>query len=164
MSTPAGDLRDTTYSETTTETTYGETGLGRTPRRGRIATREIESVPGLLRRLADEVTTLFAQELALLKSETTTAVNDVKTGIVSVATGGAVAFLGAIFLLLAAVYGLSEVVQPWLAALIVGGVVTLIGLIMLMTGKKKVEPSALRPRHTEAALRKDANMIKGATP
>lgn len=158
MSTPAPDLRDTSYRETS----YQDAGLGRPPlRSARLAAREAETVPSLLRRLADEVTTLFAQELALLKSETTSSVNDVKTGLVSVAAGGLVTLLGAIFLLLAAVYGLSEVVQPWLAALIVGGAVTLIGLIMLLTGKKKVEPAALRPRHTESALRKDANMIKG---
>lgn len=147
--------RDTTYGETT----YGESGLGRAT--SRLAAREAESVPGLLRRLADEVSTLFAQELALLKSETTSAMHDVRSGIMSVATGGAITFLGAIFLLLAAVYGLSNVVEPWLAALIVGGVVTLIGLIMLLTGKKKVEPAAFRPRHTEASLRKDANMVRG---
>ncbi len=155
MSTPATDYRDTQYEDT---------GLGRTPlRQPRLTAREGDSVPGLLRRLADEATTLFAQELALLKSEMTSSINDTKTGIVSVASGGAVMFLGAIFLLLSAVYGLSNVVEPWLAALIVGGVVTLIGVIMLMTGKKKIEPAALRPRHTEAALRKDADMVKGAT-
>ena len=77
--------------------------------------------------------------------------------------GGAVAFMGAFFLLLAAVYGLSNVVEPWLAALIVGGVVTLVGIIMLATGKRKLEPDALAPRRTAAALRKDTQMIKGAT-
>jgi len=146
------------------DTDYGETGLGRTPlRQARLSARDSETVPGLLRRLADEATTLLAQELALLKSEMTSAMQDMRAGIVSVATGGAVTFLGAIFLLLSAVYGLSNVVEPWLAALIVGGAVTLIGVIMLLAGKKKIEPAALRPRHTEAALRKDADMVKGAT-
>ena len=143
-------------------TDYNATGLGRTPLRdGRFASRDSETVPSLLRRLADEVTTLFAKELALAKAETTQAIGDVKTGIVSVASGGAVTFLGVLFLLLSAVYGLSNVVEPWLAALIVGGVVTLIGVIMLMTGKKKLEPDAFQPRHTQASLRKDRDMIKG---
>ena len=146
----------------TRATDYNDTGLGRTPLNdGRFATRDFETIPGLLRRLADEVTTLFAKELALAKAETTAAIGDVKAGIVSVASGGAVTFLGVLFLLLSAVYGLSIVVDPWLAALIVGGVVTLIGVIMLATGKKKLEPEAFRPRHTEASLRKDRDMIKG---
>ena len=145
-------------------TDYNATGLGRTPLRdGPFASRDSETVPSLLRRLADEVTTLFAKELALAKAETTQAIGDVKTGIVSVASGGAVTFLGVLFLLLSAVYGLSNVVDPWLAALIVGGVVTLIGVIMLMTGKKKLEPDAFRRGTLQASLRKDRDMIKGVT-
>jgi hypothetical protein len=126
-------------------------------------TRERESTPSLLRRLVDDVGTLFAQEINLLKAETTRSITDVKNATISIAVGGAVAFLGLIFLLLAAVYGLSNVVEPWLAALIVGGVVTLIGIIMLATGRHKLEPSAMAPRRTAASLRKDTEMIKGVT-
>ncbi|HEY8555242.1 MAG TPA: phage holin family protein [Burkholderiales bacterium] len=129
----------------------------------RLVSRDAEPLPSLLRRLADEVTTLFVKELALLKSETTASVNGVKTGIASLASGGAVTFAGVLFLLLAAVYGLSEVMQPWLAALIVGGVVTLIGLVMLLSGRKRLEAQAFRPHYTEASIRKDRDMIAGAT-
>jgi hypothetical protein len=124
---------------------------------------EAESTPGLVRRLVTDVSTLFAQEITLLKAETTEAIGDLKAATASIAIGGAVSFLGAFFLLLAAVYGLSNVVEPWLAALIVGGVVTLIGLIMLATGRRKLEPSAMAPSRTAAALRKDSEMIKGVT-
>ena len=122
-----------------------------------------DSTPSLLRRLADDVGTLFAQEVALLKAETAKSIGDLKASTASIAVGGAVAFMGGFFLLLAAVYGLSNVVQPWLAALIVGGVVTLIGLIMLAAGRRKLAPAAVAPRRTAAALRKDAEMIKGVS-
>jgi hypothetical protein len=128
-----------------------------------VSSRDYESTPSLLRRLVDDVGLLFAQEVALLKAETTKAIADLKTAAVSIAMGGAVAFMGAFFLLLAAVYGLSNVVEPWLAALIVGGVVTLIGIIMLATGRRKLEPAAIAPRRTAAALRKDTQMIKGVS-
>jgi hypothetical protein len=118
-----------------------------------------ESTPNLLHRLVNDVGMLFAQELALLKSETVRSIGDLKTATVSMAAGGAVAFMGAFFLLLAAVYGLSNVVEPWLAALIV----TLIGVIMLATGRRKLEPAAIAPRRTAAALRKDTEMIKGVS-
>jgi hypothetical protein len=127
------------------------------------ASPEYETTPSLLRRLVDDVGALFAQELALLKAETTQAIGDLKAAAVSIATGGAVAFMGAFFLLLAAVYGLSNVVEPWLAALIVGGVVTLIGIIMLLSGSRKLQPSAMAPRRTAASLRKDTEMIKGVS-
>jgi hypothetical protein len=119
-----------------------------------------ESTPNLLHRLVNDVGMLFAQELALLKSETARSIGDLKAAAVSIAAGGAVAFMGAFFLLLAAVYGLSNVVEPWLAALIVGGAVTLIGIVMLATGRRKLEPTAIAPRRTAAALRKDTEMIK----
>jgi lipopolysaccharide export LptBFGC system permease protein LptF len=128
-----------------------------------VDARDYESTPSLLRRLADDVGTLFANEVALLKAETSRSIEDLKTATVSIAVGGAVAFMGGFFLLLAAVYGLSNVVEPWLAALIVGGVVTLIGLIMLATGRRKLEPAAVAPRRTAAALRKDTEMIKGVS-
>lgn len=128
-----------------------------------VGSPEYETTPSLLRRLMDDVGTLFAQEISLLKAETTKAVADMRAATMSIAAGGAVAFVGLIFLLLAAVYGLSNVVEPWLAALIVGGVVTLIGIIMLATGRRKLEPSAIAPRRTAASLRKDTDMLKGVS-
>lgn len=128
-----------------------------------VGSPEYESTPSLLRRLVDDVGTLFAQEISLLKAETTRSIGDMKAAAVSMAMGGAVAFVGLIFLLLAAVYGLSNVVEPWLAALIVGGVVTLIGIIMLATGRRKLEPSAIAPRRTAESLRKDTEMLKGVS-
>src|SRR5690606_12381616 len=98
--------------------------------------------------------------LALLKVETTSAINDTRTGIASMAAGGAVLYAGFLFLLVSAVMALSQVMEPWLAALIVGGVVLIIGAIMLGSGKKKLEPGAFRPSHTQASLEKDRNMIK----
>jgi len=128
-----------------------------------VEARDYESTTSLLRRLVDDVSMLFAQELSLLKAETTRSIGDLKAATVGIAMGGAVLFLGAIFLLLAAVYGLSNVVEPWLAALIVGGVVALVGIIMLATGRRKLEPAEMAPRRTAAALRKDTEMIKGVS-
>jgi hypothetical protein len=114
----------------------------------------------LVRRLADEVTTLFTKELALLKVETTNAIRDVRAGIVSVAAGGAVLYAGFLFLLVSAFLALSLVMDGWLAALIVGGVVAIIGAIMLASGKKKLEASNFKPEHTQAAMQKDREMIR----
>jgi uncharacterized membrane protein YqjE len=114
----------------------------------------------LVRRLAEEITTLFTKELALLKVETTSAISDTKAGMGAMAAGGAVLYAGFLFLLLAATLGLAQVMDAWLAALIVGGVVAIIGAIMLASGKRKLEPSAFKPQHTQASLQKDREMIK----
>ena len=153
MSTPATDFERTT--DDLDRTTDFE--------RARIARpRDTESVASLIRRLADEVTELFGQELALFKTETMSAIGDTRTAIGSLATGGAVLFAGFLFLLFAAYLGLANVVEPWLSALIVGGVAVIVGWIMVSAGKKKLEPSSFRPRRTEESLKKDRDMVKGA--
>lgn len=93
------------------------------------------SVVGLLRQLSREVPALFTKELALAKAELQASLTTLKAGMAAVA-GGAIVFLaGFIILLLAAVYGLSLFMAPWLAALIVGVVVMIIGFAMLQSGK-----------------------------
>jgi uncharacterized membrane protein YqjE len=114
----------------------------------------------LLRRLADEVTTLFTKELALLKVEMTSALSDTRTGVAALAVGGAVVFAGALYLLAAAMLALMLVLPGWAAALIVGGVVTMIGLMMLISGRSKLEPSAFNPERTRASLHKDRSMLE----
>jgi hypothetical protein len=59
------------------------------------------------------------------------------------------------------VYGLSNVVEPWLAALIVGGVVTLVGAILLASGRRKLEPRNMVPSRTTESLRRDTEVVKG---
>jgi len=66
-------------------------------------------------------------------------------------------------LLLAAVYGLSTVMASWLAALIVGGVVTVVGLIMVSAGKKKFEASSFKPERTMHSLNKDKDAVREHT-
>lgn len=121
-----------------------------------------ESITHLVRRLADEMGTLFTKEVALLRSETTAAIHSARTGIGAVASGAAVTYAGLLVLLGAAVLGLSLVVAPWLAALIVGAVVLIAGFVMLKAGQKKLEPAAFKPDHTQASMRKDREALKGA--
>lgn len=75
--------------------------------------------------------------------------------------GGAIVLLaGLIILLMPAVYGLSTMMAPWLAALIVGVVVMVIGFIMLQSGKKQFEPSHFKPDRTLDALNKDQEALR----
>jgi hypothetical protein len=142
-------------------TTSDFRGSDRRARLRSVEAPEYESTPSLLRRLVSDVGTLFAQEVELLKAETAESIGDLKAATTSLAIGGAISFLGLLFLLLSAVYGLSNVVEPWLAALIVGACVTLIGIVLLATGRSKLSPSNMAPRRTAASLRRDTEIIKG---
>jgi hypothetical protein len=118
------------------------------------------SVPGLIKSLADDVTHLFAQEVALAKTEVSSAVKDIKAGVLSLAIGLGVLFAGFIVLLGAAVAGLALVMETWLAALIVGGVVAIIGVVLLMKAKNSLNPDSMVPNRTIESLKKDEEMVR----
>jgi hypothetical protein len=120
-------------------------------------------VTSLLRSLAGDAATLTRKEVALARSEVARAISDLKTGIVSAATGGSVLYAGFLFLLLSATLGLATVMEGWLAALIVGAVVAVIGMILVGTGKKKLEAENFKPERTVDAMRKDQDMIQRRT-
>jgi uncharacterized membrane protein YqjE len=115
---------------------------------------------GLLTELAQETTTLVRKEVELAKAEVSEKVSQATTGAVSLAAGGMVAFAGLIFLLLALTYFLATMMEPWLAALIVGGAVTLIGVILVSMGKSKLSARNLQPTRTIATLQDDKQWAK----
>jgi hypothetical protein len=118
------------------------------------------SAGDLLRQLLGDLTVLFRKELALAASEVSQSVDEAKRGAVSVALGGAVVYAGVLFLLVALTFLLTAFMDAWLAALIVGGVVTIIGMVMLQSGKKKVSATTLTPDRTMNSLQKDTQAIK----
>jgi len=121
--------------------------------------RERESAIGLLRRLVDEFSLLFRKEIALAKAEAVQSFSHLKAAAISMASGGAILFAGLLVLLAAAVLGLSHVVADWLAALIVGGLVSIVGFVMINSGKNKFDSSALKPERTQRALQRDKDLL-----
>ncbi|GAB2515266.1 phage holin family protein [Lysobacter humi (ex Lee et al. 2017)] len=121
------------------------------------------SVGTLLKELAHEVPALLRNELALARSEMREHMSEVQKATGSIATGGAVALAGLVIVLMAAVYLLSEVMAPWLAALIVGGIALAAGYMLVTAGREKLKNASLRPDRTVDSLRKDTNAIRGGT-
>src|SRR5687767_2131653 len=92
------------------------------------------SVTGLLTRLMDEVLALAKNEISLAKAEARSAVRDVKLSIAPFAIAAGVLLAGALTLVATLVLALAEVVEPWLAALIVSVVLLLAGWMLLKAG------------------------------
>lgn len=120
------------------------------------------SIPTLIRQLADDATNLVSKEIRLAKTEMFENINGVKKGIASVASGSFVLYAGVLTLIFSAVMGLATVVSLWLSALIIGGVITLIGFAMLGAGKKKMDAAAMRPDHTIDSMKDDKRAARGA--
>lgn len=122
------------------------------------------SVGTLLSTLLNEVTALVRGEAALAKAEMSEKTHQAMAGVGAIATAGAVLFGGFLTLLAALVMLLNEVLppetRPWLSAVVVGAVVTLIGVVMLKAGLKKVRAQGLMPNRTMNSLRDDQTLAK----
>jgi lipopolysaccharide export LptBFGC system permease protein LptF len=126
----------------------------------RFPERKERSVASLLSDLARDFSLLIRQEVALAKAEASEKVGQLGMGIGMMAAGGFVAFAGLIVLMFAGVYALALVMEPWQAALIVGGVVTLLGLILVFVGKSKLSADKLTPQRTIQSIKDDARWAK----
>src|SRR5215210_266184 len=112
--------------------------------------------------LARDVQTLFKQEIALAKTETTQSAKRAVMDIAKIVAGALVLYTGVIFLLAAAVFGLRELDLPWsLSALIVGAVVAVIGLFLVLRAKSDLTSGSLAPTETIESLKQDGEWAKG---
>jgi len=105
---------------------------------------------------------LVRKELELSISELERKADDLKGELTLAAIGGGVAYAGALAFVAAAILLLSKAVDPWLAALLVGAVVTGSGYAMLMRGKHQLEHTKLEPVQTERSLKRTAHTVKEA--
>jgi hypothetical protein len=121
--------------------------------------RSSESIPDLIRDLATDLSTLFGKEVQLAKSEVRETVSDVQIAVGAIASGAVIAMAGLVILLLSAVYGLSNVLAPWLAALIVGASALLVGYLMVNGAKKKMSESSVVPERTLESIKKDTETL-----
>src|SRR5690349_9023595 len=117
-------------------------------------------VAALLSDLAGETSTLVRQEIALLKAELSESLARIGVGTGALAAGGVIAFSGWLALVAAAILGLSYVLAPWLAALIIGVVVIALGAGLALFGKSRLKADAVVPRRTMNSLREDEAWIR----
>ena len=112
--------------------------------------------------LMRESSTLVQQEIALAKAEVTEKAAQAGKSIAALAVGGAVAFIGLLFVLLGVTYFLVEVVEwpRWVSALVVGLVVAAIGGLLLMKGRRDMEADKLKPQKTLHSLQADKRLVK----
>jgi Putative Actinobacterial Holin-X, holin superfamily III len=111
------------------------------------------SVVDLVKKLLNESTALFRQELALMKAETFHSVTSAKSALGWLVIGGAVALFGVSILLLSAVLALALILPGWAAALVIGATVLIIGGVMLAVGKKQLNLRNLALPRTRATWR-----------
>ena len=132
-------------------------------------TRDERSVTELLKDLRDETTALLQQEVALAKTEMSEKVSRIGRNAAYLAVGGAIAFAGLMFLLQAVNNlvelgliraGLSEETAVWVAPLIVGAVVALIGYALVQKAITTLKHEPIVPQKTVDSLEENKQWVK----
>lgn len=118
------------------------------------------SIPEIISAMTGDLATLVRKESELVRTEVSEKISVATKAGVSMSVGAAL-LLGAFLCLMAAVVlGLSHIMDPAWAALLVGVVAGLIGYTLLRGAAKKVQPSALTPDRAARQIQKDAQLVK----
>lgn len=115
----------------------------------------------LLSQLAGDLTSLVRKESELVRTELTEKAHSAVKAVGEVAAGSLLMIAALLVLLQAVVLGLSKFMDPAWAALLVGGVVAIVGYVVLRAGMKMLKPGAMAPERSARQLQKDAELMKG---
>ena len=127
---------------------------------------DIRNVGSLLLQLGHDVGSLVTTEVNLAKAEIGESLDDAMRGVISLVTASVILFAGLIILLNGLTRTLAAVadMQAWVSFLIVGGVVSIIGGVLLANGKSRLSADNLSLNRTEASLRKDQKVATEQLP
>jgi divalent metal cation (Fe/Co/Zn/Cd) transporter len=122
-----------------------------------------ESFGELLGELANNSAALVRDEIELAKQEMREKVDVLRSGAVTIAIGGLIAFVALLTLTAAAVAGLAHVMDTALAALLVGVVLAIIGGGIAYSGIGRIKQTSLKPEQTIETLEEDKEWLKQLT-
>lgn len=128
--------------------------------------RQDRSIGELFGHLSQDLGLLVRQEAQLAKTEMQAKVSRLTGDLVSLATGGVVALIGALALTAALILLLVDPVglDPWLAALLVGALLGGTGYFMLQKGLRDLKGIDPTPRRTVESLKEDIQLAKEHRP
>jgi hypothetical protein len=135
-------------------------------------TTDSRSIPDLIRDLTNDVTNLFRKEVALAKAEAAEKAGKALVGIEMMLIGAVLGLAALGVLLTAAVagvaallvtMGMSNEAATGVAALIVGGIVGIIAIVLFKRGLNSLKAHNLMLDRTAHSLSRDADVIKEKT-
>lgn len=127
---------------------------------------DTRSVAKLLGELVADAQHLVRQELELAKHEVRQEVNKAAKSAIGLAVGAGIAAIGGILLLFMLVFLIADIAEIalWLSFLIVGAVITALGIGLLLWGKSKAQRVDPVPHQTVENVRKDMQWIQEQSP
>jgi uncharacterized membrane protein YqjE len=127
---------------------------------------EDRSLGELFGALTQDLGMLVRQETQLAKVEIQEKLARATRDLVSLAAGGLVAWIGGLAVVTALILLLIQPVglAPWLAALVVGVVLAVIGAVMLRGGLRDLRQMDPAPRRTVESIKGDIELVKEQRP
>jgi uncharacterized membrane protein YqjE len=118
------------------------------------------SVPEVLQDIVGNIQEIIRSEFRLAKAEIKVEASKAASPIKLSLVGSVLGFYALGFLLYTAVVGLSLVVAPWLAALIVSSVLTVISLALVSAGIKRFKHVRTVPERTIETMKENVQWAK----
>ncbi|KTQ90080.1 membrane protein [Aureimonas ureilytica] len=128
-----------------------------------VEPRETRSVPDLLADVLREATELFRTEGRLIRAELSDKLSQMQLAGGSLVAGAICLLVSLIILAGALVTAIAKYMDPAWAALLVGVIIAVIGVVLLAAGKKSLEAVNLAPERTLGQLQKDGQLAKEQT-
>ncbi|CAN5339779.1 hypothetical protein BH09ACT10_BH09ACT10_15970 [soil metagenome] len=123
-------------------------------------TTENASTVQLLSQLKDQVSTLVQDEIRLAQAEIAATPKRIGMGAGYFGASGLLALLGLGAFVTAAILGLAEAIDGWLAALVVGAVLLVIAGAGALLGKRKVDQAIEAPKTRVESVKADVAEVK----
>jgi hypothetical protein len=114
----------------------------------------------LLTQLSRDAALLVQQEIALAKHELTAKAGQVGRGAAAIAVGGVICQMGALALTAGIILLLALALPAWLAAILVGAALALVGGVLVMGGKKRLTEIDVTLEASSESVQKDIRALK----
>jgi hypothetical protein len=121
-----------------------------------------ESFSSLVSSLQQDLVRLLDAEKALAREEIAGKIRELQRDAMLFGAGALLAGLTLLCLVAAGILALSLVMAPWAAALVVGGSLGVIGLILLTTFRSRVKHLDPVPRQAVASVKRDVRAVREA--
>jgi len=125
--------------------------------------RDGRSIKQILQDIVNHVTDIFRSEVQLARTEVRQDLMHYGKASTLVGIAAVLLFYAVGLLLLGAVYALQSVMDPWLAAVLVGVAVGIVAAVLFTTGRKKLKQASLRPDKTIKTLEDNVTWFKRQT-
>lgn len=123
-------------------------------------TSDDRSLGELFADLSRKTGVLVRQEIALARTEMTEKLSEVGKNVGFLVVGGAVLYMGLLFVLAGIAILLAGFMPDWLSALVVGLIVAIVGFVLVQRGRSALRDTNLKPEKTIETLKEDKEWVQ----